>query len=172
MLFIILGAALRIYRLSSQSFWVDEVIQVNLSSKSVKDIIPSVFHGDSAPLSHFFLHYWMLLLGSHEFSVRLLFVVFGILSIYFLFILARELFDAKVALLSALLLSISPFHVWHSQDARMYSLWMLLSIISVLFFLKFLKNNKRIYMFAYVLATLLSLYAHIYTVFIILFQNL
>jgi hypothetical protein len=100
----------------------------------------------------------------------------GVLSVLLLFKLGRELFNRRVGSLAAFLLSISPFHVWYSQEARMYTLATLLSLCSVYTFVLLLRkgaNPARRYLWlSYVVTSTLGLYTHFYVAFIILFENI
>lgn len=53
--------------------------------------------------------------GLSEFSVRLTSVLYGLLSVIAIFLLARELFGRRIALISALFLALSPWHIHFSR---------------------------------------------------------
>ena len=92
-------------------------------------------------LYYFFLHGWMEL-GQSPFVVRFPSVVFGLLTLCLVFRIARELFDLRVGLLATALAAISPFHIWYSQEARMYSLLRPLTLLSVYLFIKAREDRK------------------------------
>jgi mannosyltransferase len=174
---IVLAFALRVYRLDHQSIWYDEGVSVYFSNQNLKDLIAGVSTDNHPPLHFFALHFWSKLVGQSEFSVRFLSLISGILSVPLLFKLGRELFNQRVGLLAAFLLSISPFHVWFSQEARMYTLAALLSLISVytfvLLLLKEEASSAQPYLWlSYVVTNTLGLYTHFYFAFIILFENI
>jgi mannosyltransferase len=171
----ILAFALRIYHLGHQSIWYDEGVSIYYSCQSLKDLLVSASADNHPPLHYLVLHFWLKLAGQSEFSVRLLSLISGVLSIPLLFRLGQELFDQRVGLLAAFLLSISPFHVWFSQEARMYTLAVLFSLASVyIFALCFEERSgsaRRCLLPSYVIASALGLYTHFYVAFIILFEN-
>jgi 4-amino-4-deoxy-L-arabinose transferase-like glycosyltransferase len=173
---IILAFALRIYRLDHQSIWYDEGVSVYLANQSLTDLIAGVSTDNHPPLHFFALHFWLKLVGQSEFSVRFISLMSGVLSVLLLFKLGRELFNRRVGSLAAFLLSISPFHVWYSQEARMYTLATLLSLCSVYTFVLLLRkgaNPARRYLWlSYVVTSTLGLYTHFYVAFIILFENI
>jgi len=172
---IILAFALRIYRLDHQSIWYDEGVSVYLANQSLTDLIAGVSADNHPPLHFLLLYFWLKLAGQSEFSVRFLSVISGVLSVPLLFKLGQKLFDWKVGSLAAFLLSISPFHVWYSQEARMYTLATLLSLCSVYTFVLLLRkraNPARRYLWlSYVVTSTLGLYTHFYVAFVILFEN-
>lgn len=74
--------------------------------------------------------------GLTEFAVRLPAALIGVLAIAVIYFLAKELFSEKVALLSAFLLSISPWHVQLSRNAWEGGLGVLLFPLGLYLFLK------------------------------------
>ena len=180
---IILAFALRIYCLDHQSIWYDEGVSVYFANQGLRDLVAGVSADNHPPLHFFALHLWLKLAGQSEFSVRFLSLISGVLSVPLLFKLGRELFNRRVGLLAAFLLSISPFHVWFSQEARMYTLAALLGLASVYTFVLLLRKGARSarllrlgsvqgYLWlSYVVASTLGLYTHFYVGFIILFEN-
>jgi len=72
----------------------------------------------------------LLTIGQSEWFLRLPSVFFGVATIYFTYVLGKKLFNEKTALLAAGFLSIAPFHVYFSQEFRMYSLLTLLCLLS------------------------------------------
>ncbi|MBL7182909.1 MAG: glycosyltransferase family 39 protein [Anaerolineae bacterium] len=172
---IILAFALRIYRLDHQSIWYDEGVSVYFANQGLKDLVAGVSADNHPPLHFFSLHLWLKLAGQSEFSIRFLSLISGVLSVPLLFKLGRELFNRRVGLLAAFLLSISPFHVWFSQEARMYTLAALLGLASVYTFVLLLRKGassaRRHIWLSYVVTSTLGLYTHFYVAFIILFEN-
>src|SRR3989344_6087225 len=118
----------------NQSFWLDEAAQVIESTRpfSQQFNIASDFH---PPLYHLMLHLW-LKMGTSEWFARLPSVLFGVLSVFFLYQIGRILFDYKTAVAGAILTSFSAYHIWYSQEARPYILFTFLSLISTYFLLK------------------------------------
>jgi len=171
LLLILSGAALlRFYALSAESFWFDEAYSVWVARHSVGWHIALSTQRIFPPLYYLCLHFW-LRLGSSEFAVRSLSVLIGLGSIVAVYSLAKQLFDVRVGLLSALLLSISPLHIWYSQEARMYILVAALGLCSAYFMLLALRGGRFWHWLAYVLSTALLMNAHYFAVFLIPFQN-
>ena len=78
--------------------------------------------------------------GLNEYSTRLTAVAYGIFSIIAIYFLGKELFNRKIALLTAFLLTISPWHIHFSHvgfDIIAPVPWI---ILSLLFLQKSLKN--------------------------------
>lgn len=80
--------------------------------------------------------------GLNIFSVRLPSAIFGILTVFALFFLVKELFkDNIIALLASLFLAISPWHIQFSRIAFEANVGVALNVFAVLFFIKGLKRS-------------------------------
>ena len=146
-----IAAFLRLYRLGSESIWLDEAFSVLVSKASPISIVKLTATSEThPPLYYLLLHFWMLAFGQSEVALRSLSACFGILSIFLLYKVGCELFNHKVGLLSSSLLAISTFTIWYSQDARPYSLLLCVTLLSFLFFVRIFKYAS------YLLRNLLS----------------
>lgn len=168
---LILGLILRVVNLN-QSLWLDESINI-LAAKNntLLDFIFVYPIGDFHPPLYFLLIWlWTHIFGFTEISSRSLSVLFGIFAVYILYLLVKDVFNKKIALVSSLLLTTSPLIIYYSQEARMYSLDVFASVFCFYGFVKLLKHQKYglpIYIFS-VGITLLS----DYLLFFILFAQL
>lgn len=158
-LFAVLGLALvlRLVNLN-QSFWLDEAAQVIESSRPFwgQFDLAADFH---PPLYHLLLHFW-LYVGKSEIWVRLLSIGFGISSVIILYQLGKLVVNKKTALIAALFLAISPYHIWYSQEARPYIAFLFFSLLSTFFLLQ----KKWVW---YSLTLIFSLYTHYFTLFLL-----
>lgn len=83
------------------------------------------------------------LFGLNETTTRSTHALAGALSVIAIYFLAYEIFkDKRFALLSALVLAISPTHIHFSRVAYNTVLGALFATLSVLFFLRFLKKGR------------------------------
>ena len=137
MIFVILlvGFVLRVISLN-QSLWLDEATSALVARMSLTDIftkfLPADFH---PPLYYIVLKYWVNVFGSSEISLRIPSTIFGILTIYFVFLITKKLFDSKTGYLASLLLATSGLAVYYSQEARMYSMAAFLVSLLVYFYI-------------------------------------
>jgi mannosyltransferase len=172
LIIIALGAALRVYQLDGDSLWLDEAYSIKFAHKAPAGIIEETAKDVHPPLYYFALHYWMLVFGDSEVAVRLLSALFGILALPVIYLLASRMFDRATGLLAAGLMALSRFHLEFSQEARMYSLLCLLSLLSIYYFLKLLEGKSRYALAGYIITSALMMYTHVYSFFIIAAQNL
>ena len=101
------------------------------------------------------------LFGLNDFAVRFTPAVIGVIAVYVLYLLGKELFDEKTGLLAASLLAISPWHVHLSRASFEAGLALLFLELGMFYFIKFLKKPKSI--FPMLLATcylILSIYSY------------
>jgi uncharacterized membrane protein len=173
----LIGLFLRLYQLSAQSVWYDEAFSIWIAQLSVPQLLQTQPQVDaSPPLYYLFLHYWVTTFGDSEFAVRSLSVVFGVLAIPMTYLVGRRLFDREAGLVAALLLALSPFNIYYSQEARMYSMMVLLALLSMYFFLRLLQRRllqrRDLALSAgYVFFTGLLVYTHYYGWFVVIAQN-
>lgn len=174
LLILALGAFLRIVNLGSDSVWLDEAYSIQFAHLPLSQLIDETASSDvHPPLYYLLLHYWIKLCGDSEAGARMLSALFGLFSILVLYALAALLFDRATGLLSALLLSLSLFHIEFAQEARMYTLLALLSLCSLYFFLKLFTTEKPTPpIIGYVITTSLLMHTHVYGFFIIIAENL
>lgn len=158
---------IRLAGLSLDSLWFDEVFSLRAARMSVNEIV-TLTRGDvHPPLYYLLLHFWVKNFGETPAAVRLLSVVFSSLTVFALYHLARELFDARSALFAALFATLSPFQVFYAQETRMYAQLTFLATASIYCFAVWLKEGRRLHLAFYVISTTLLLYTHIYAAFVV-----
>jgi mannosyltransferase len=165
-----LAAVLRFHSLAAKSFWFDEGVSVAIARLDWYNFARILWRREAnMSLYYFLLHYW-LHFGGSEFFVRALSVLFAIASVPAIYLLGRRLFDSRVGLMAAALLAVDAYHVQYSQDARSYSLMVLLCLLSSLYFLKSLNEPSRRNRFAYVLSSALAIYAQFFSGLLVIAQ--
>lgn len=81
--------------------------------------------------------------GLNDFGVRITPVIYGTLSVLFLFFLGRKIFKSNfIGLISALLLAISPWHIQLTRASFESAFAVLWIILGVWFFIKGLEEKK------------------------------
>ena len=66
----------------------------------------------------------------------------GVATVVVIFFLAREITNEKVGLISAILLAVSPFDIYYSQEARMYAFAVLFVALAYYAFFKACKSRQ------------------------------
>jgi 4-amino-4-deoxy-L-arabinose transferase-like glycosyltransferase len=161
---VLAGAVVRLVGLDRLSLWLDETTSVRIARQSPAAIWQDV--GDThPPLYHLLLHGW-LLLGTGDGWVRLLSSLLGIATVPALYALGCALVGRRVALGAAWLLALLPWHIWYSQEARMYAAVALLGTLALLAGARWLRQPGPGWAAAYVLCTLAGLYCE-YSMFVL-----
>ena len=170
---VLLGLGLRLYDISKNSLMLDEGYTLFLAKKSPGVIVRAIMADDNHPPLHYLLmHYWITIAGQSEFALRLPSAVFGTLSILAMYALAAAAFGSGPGLAGAFILALSRYHIALSQEARGYSLMVLLCILSFYFFMKMQKKPDKKNTALYVVSSVLLFYTHFYGAFAILGQLL
>jgi uncharacterized membrane protein len=124
------------------------------------------------PLHYVFLSFWYRLAGDDIVHYRLFSVLIFILTLPFLFFLARKLFRSDlVAWITTSLYSVSPFIHVFAQEARYYIFWAFTLVVLHFFLIYALDKKKLLWWAGYALAGILALYCSILSG-LILFEHL
>lgn len=171
---IALAALLRLFALDAESLWFDETYSVAFASTDLSWL--SVLRAGGVPFAeknvyNVFLHFW-LALGQTDFMIRLPSALFGVATVGVVFAVARRLFGHRPALWAAALVAVSPFHIWYSQEARMYALAGLFAWLAVWAAMRGFSSRRRWPWLVYLMSAALALYTHSFTGFLLLALNL
>lgn len=159
---LLLGIGLRLYRLNYQSLWTDEMFTYRGASDTISKIIfePEV-NLSIQPLYYSIVHFFVWPTENQEALLRLPSVIFGSLSILLLYFIVRNWLGRGGAILSAMIMAISPFHIWYSQEARPYAMLIFLGLLSIWFLQKLLKDEVNFWWrFGFIISTASILYCH------------
>jgi len=153
---------LRVYGLGKHDLWFDEIGTLGYADYP--------WSNWNAPLYWIFLHFWIKIFPVSEFFLRLPSALFSFGSVIILFFLGRLLFSRSVALLAALIMGLSPFHLWYAQEAREYSMILFLSLFSSYLFLKALKDGKAGSWIYFSIVSAAALYTNYFMIFLLFAQ--
>src|SRR3989344_1555168 len=171
---VLIGGILRIVDLGTESLWNDEILSVDHASQpTAADVVEHVKNREAAPPGHYLvLHYWILLFGDADFSVRLLSVLFSVASIVLLYIVTRLYFSERTALIAALLFATSMSQVLYAQEARLYSMFTFLVLMTTYFFFRgFMVRTHILHRVLYVVALIAALYTNYLAGVVIVFYG-
>ncbi|MGH2459836.1 MAG: glycosyltransferase family 39 protein, partial [Chloroflexota bacterium] len=191
---ILFGFLARVWRIGYQSLWLDEALSVTFAGASLPQLLTNLAAQDiHPPLYYVLLHFWMRLAGRGEFSVRFLSLLLGLPSVPATYALAHALFDtgepaigpegnrlerrvgdraSAIGLIGAFLVAFSPFLVYYSQEARMYSALVTFSVLSSYALWKYLARLDPRWLGGYVAFTAALLYTQYFGGLVVLAQVL
>ncbi len=136
-----LGAALRFYALGDEPLWLDEATTAEFAERALESTVFA--EATHPPLFSLLMHGMVRWLGATEWALRLPAAVFGTLVVPAVWVVARRLFPQPrfTATAAATLAAFSPFLIYLSQEARSYSLVILLTLLATLYFLRFCERE-------------------------------
>lgn len=122
-LFTLIGGFLRVLLLAEKGMWLDETFSVWMASHTIAELLQWVVRIDQhPPLYYLLLHYWIALTEDTPYYVRLFSALFGAATIPIIYLIGKRMSGAVMGLAAALILALSPFHIYFGQETRMYTL--------------------------------------------------
>ncbi|MDO8638993.1 MAG: glycosyltransferase family 39 protein, partial [Candidatus Daviesbacteria bacterium] len=119
--------------------------------------------------SYLLMHLW-LKLGTGEVWLRIFSIFWGVLSVFGVYLISKNLVNRNFGIFTSFLLAIAPYHIYYSQEVRMYSQIVALGVFSYYFFLKVLDNNRVLYSLGYILSSAALIYTFYPSFFLLLSQ--
>jgi hypothetical protein len=155
------GAALRFYGLGHQGFWFDEANTaqlVQLSPGRMLGLLPQT--ESTPPLYYCAAWVWARVFGHDEAGLRSLSAICGVLVIPVAYLAGTRLLNRRAGLIGAALTACNPLLIWYSQEARSYSILVLLTGLSLLAFVTARQAPTPRALALWVLAAALALTTH------------
>lgn len=163
-----IGLFLRVHDLGQGSFWVDEAYSARISQLPPMEIISTTAADVHPPLYYLLLRAWMLVFGQGEAAIRSMSLVLDMFAMAAVADLAWLAFRRRgVVLLALALHALSPFAILYAQEARMYSLMLLVSTLSAAWLIRLLRTGTVAAAAVYVLTTALAVYTHMFGFFMV-----
>ncbi len=143
-LFTLLGAILRLLFIQSPALWGDETLTYGRVCGTYRQLLDVLQLDAFGPL-----HYeWYWLIGRVFYLTPVVMratpIVAGILTVPAMYFLARQLVSYRTANLVALITACSAYMLVYSRDAKMYPHFWLFLILSMAFYLRWLRRGDRI----------------------------
>lgn len=162
---LIVASVIRFYNYSSD-ITADEMSSIDRAQYSSLDhLIEQGVRVDAHPaFTQFFLFYWIKLLGVSDAVLRFPFILFGILTVFFTYLIGARWFSKTTGLFSAAAIAFLEFPITYSQLVRPYSPGVLFSLMTIYFWTLFLfektEKNKLRNSIAYIVSFALCIYSH------------
>lgn len=166
---LLLALGLRLWRLDYKSLWLDEACTWTYTQTPFVECVTSEYSNPPGSFAIFWVG--VKVLGDDERGLRFPSALSGVLATWLLFRLGRRLLDEPTALLAALLLAASAFHLRFTQEARTYGFLACAALASteaVVLLLERATLGRAAY---YVIGSALGLYFHYVFGFVILAHN-
>lgn len=121
-LILLVAAAIRLPGLTDQSLWYDEAATWSQVNGTLAEVFSRTATDNYPPLHNLLTWVSVQLFGDAEWALRLPSALLALLNVGLLYCVGTRIGGRTVGLLAALLLTLSGYHVWYSQEARMYAL--------------------------------------------------
>jgi 4-amino-4-deoxy-L-arabinose transferase-like glycosyltransferase len=145
-----------------ESLWFDEVYYTNTLFKSPGMLFKLLFADVHPPFYPILLSGWTAIFGDSEIAVRLPSFLFGMAFLVLFWMIARQWFGNRIALLSLVLLTLSPVHIWYSDENKNNMLLLLLCTATVWFYWNAMERRRARDWVAATGCLVLSLGTHTY----------
>lgn len=179
LLILLIAFGLRCARLDYQELRGDEAFGYFFSLSPLGEIVEqTLVLSEPHPVASYWLqHVWLAVAGHSEFALRFVGVWWSTLAVVLLLPLAARLvLPVSTGVVGALLMAISPYVIWHAQDARMYSMSLALTLASTLMALRWWKASERSAQLwatvGYLLVTWLALHTHYFALYMVVAQHI
>ena len=164
------GFAVRLFCLACKPFWFDETFSVEVARVTWPNFLHLLWWREAnMSLYYVMLRVW-LYFGQDPSFIRSLSAIAGAATIPAVYWLASVLYDRRTGLIAAALLTFNAYHIRYAQEARSYSLFVFLATLSCGFLIAFLLQPTKLNRRAYLLSSILAVYAHFYALLLIVAQ--
>jgi mannosyltransferase len=155
----LVAAALRFFKLGQWSFWGDEIHHIRHSLQAVNEL---KMNGASFYMTGLTLN----LLGTSEWSARLVSAMIGIVTVPVIFFPVRKMLGPVVALVACLLLALAPWHLYWSQNVRFYTALLLFYTLALFAFYFWLEEDRPKYLLAFLVFAGLAVLERLFALFL------
>src|SRR4051812_13368430 len=169
----IAAALLRFATIDVQSYWFDEALTAKLVGMPFGDMLSRIPDTELTPPLYYVVAWpWAHVFGSHEAALRSLSALLGVAVVPVAYLVGRELIGRGAGLVAAALVAFNPLLVWYSQEARPYSLLVLLSALSLLFFARAVRRRAARDLWWWAALSALALLTHYFAAFLVVPEGL
>jgi uncharacterized membrane protein len=164
------ATALRFCFLARKPFWFDECFSAEVTRLTWHDFLRLMWWREANMSLYYVLLRGWLHFGFSPFFIRSFSVLASLAVLPIIFWLSCKLFDRRVGVIAVALMTSNAYSIRYAQEARSYSLFLLLVTLSSAFFVRFLQTQSPGYRRGYVVASVLAVYAHFYTLLLVAAQ--
>lgn len=145
LIILVVSVVLRMFNFSEIPFTHDEFSALDrLDFDSFSALINEGVKIDGHPAGvQVFLFYWSKIFGISEQALKFPFVVFGVLAVYFTYLIGKRWFNETVGLLTAAVVSSLQYTIMFSQIARPYISGLLFSLMMVYYLTKLIQKPEK-----------------------------
>ena len=167
----LLALALGLLFLGDKSFWLDEATTARLVELDWASLRSELGDTQTNQALYFIaLKIWAGIGGEGEFWLRSFSALSAAAAIPAIALLGRSLFSARVGAIAGLLLALNPVFLTYAQEARGYSLLLLLVTLSSYAFVRLVTRPTTGIAVAFVALSALAAYTHFFAILVTVAQ--
>jgi len=172
-LLLLINFIIRVLYLNAGDISGDEPFTIFYSQVDFETFFNMLKTENNPPLFFLLIHFWIKLFGISTISTRFLPLIFSTLTVLYVYKIGMKFFSIRVAVISSLLFTFSNFHIFFAHETRVYSLFALLTTVSMYSFLSLIRDKSdRKHFIILVLANTLLIYSHFFGFFVLLIQSI
>lgn len=165
------SVSIKLFFCNSSDIANDEPFSIYQAQFDIYHIIHTLYLGNNPPFFEIILHYWISIFGVSIYAVRFLSIFFASLTIIVVYYFALKYTNERVAIIAALLLLFSNYLTHYSNEARTYTLFMLLCAISYYLISLLIDYDKWKYYLLWGIVAVLLCYTHYFAVIVLFSQG-
>lgn len=163
-LLLLAAFGLRVWALGTADLTFDEVATYYVAHRPLLDVVRYVMGAsrEHPPAYYLLMSLWMRWVGASEFAVRYPSVLIGVLAVSWSYKLGRRLLGRRGGWWGAVLCAIVPFSIWAGRTGRMYALVLLLSVLVMERWLRWIERPDGSHWLGFVGVSLIAAMTHYY----------
>jgi 4-amino-4-deoxy-L-arabinose transferase-like glycosyltransferase len=162
----LLAFALRMADLTARSLWLDESFTILRVNGTWAEMIANIVWRQgiptidlNPPLYFALLKVWSGFAGVSEFALKSFSALWAVIVVPLTFVLARDLFGRRTALIATVLAVLCPAYQWYAAELRMYTMMAAMGALSTLLVFRAAKGRRSAFA-GWLVVTALSLFTH------------
>lgn len=133
------AASLRLAAYTNDNFWFDEAYTYQIAKLPLKELTLATLADNNPPFYYLLIHF-VLKISQNEIIIRLPSLAASLFSIWFVYKITKKISDERTSQLAIILFAISPLTIYLSTEARPHSLAILITVLTIYYFLNLIKN--------------------------------
>jgi O-antigen/teichoic acid export membrane protein len=173
-LFALTGLALTVRLIITRGLWLDEATSVFQARMSYSQMLHNLKFTDVHPPGYFsILWVWIRMFGDGPLSVRMPGILLGVVTVPVVYFATKDIYRGRAtAWVAAGFAAVAPQMVWYSQEARMYGVFMLLTVLAVWAQVRAVRSNSWKAWFCFAIASAGLLWTQYFSILVVLAQQL
>ena len=166
-LILALAVLVRMLGIASRPIWYDEAFAILFSAKGPAAMAYGTLTSTGAgaadihPLGYYTLLWlWIQAFGSSLIAVRLLSILAGAATVFVAYLLARRLFNERLAIFASAFVAFAPFQIHYSQEIRMYAFLALWLMLATYAYVRGAEGGGARWWFLFAVSAALAQYTH------------